>query len=445
MLPKKRIQLGAGLAAIGLAACGGSGTSPAGVTTAAVGANVLQFAAGTANIAGTTGLNVVVTYRQPSSGYKAGDSGSLVNSVSLTGPFTLPATAGTADPYYSTIETGPGPSEVGHSTMGSTPQTGSTTATTFGQSGQASGLGLEPYNYNNGSVPDSVAPYTLPLYDTTANDPNAFVPWGGPPAFDPNKDGEGARDLYVPQPSSGWYWGVPVGTLGISEGIDVFGGITPATSAPYTLTVTVPGQTAGTTTATQQASFTLKSTNLLGTLSTAPTVTTAADANGNTTLSVTLSSLPAGATEAYVQIADYGPDPTASSQPTSCNAASATYPAYYTLYFKGPGTQTVTGMEGPRGANGQTPSICTAGQNTAAAGATTDADTFTVQELGFDYPAYEASYPNSLSNPSPTILGAAGQDDITISPVATYAPSGTTWAATASNVRLLRQAAIRRH
>jgi hypothetical protein len=442
MLPKKRIQLGAGVAMIGLAACSGSGVTPSThVTTANVSTNVLQFAAGTANIAGAMGLNVVVTYRQASNGYKPGDSGSLVNSVSLSGPFTLSSLQpGNADSYYSTIETGPAASEVHGSTMGSTPQTGSTTATTFGTSGQASGLGLEPYNYNNGSVPDSVAPYTLPLYDPNTADPNAFVPWGGPPAFDPNHDGEGVRDVVTG--SATWPWAVPVGTLGVSEGIDVFQGITPSTTSPYTLTVTVPGQTAGSTAATQQASFTIKNPTMLG-AATAPTVTTSTDTTGNTTLSVTLNALPTGATEAYVQIVDLGPNPTSATQAPGCNFATAMQPVYYTLFFNAPGTKMITGLEGPRSSKGPTPSICTATQNTAYAGSTMPADTFTVQEIGFDYPAYESSYPNSLGNPAPTILGPNGQDDVTISPVATYtAGTGTTWTMTASSTRLLRSATI---
>jgi hypothetical protein len=444
MLPKKRIQLGAGVAMIGLAACSGSGVTPStNVTTANVSTNVLQFAAGTANIAGTMGLNVVVTYRQASNGYKPGDSGSLVNSVSLTGPFTLPSQPGNADAYYSTIETGPATGEVGGSTMGSTPQTGSTTPTTFGTSGQASGLGLEPYNYNNGSVPDSVAPYTLPLYDPNTADPNAFVPWGGPPAFDPNHDGEGVRDVVTGTAS--WPWAVPVGTLGVSEGIDVFQGITPSTTRPYALTVTVPGQTAGSAAATQQASFTLKSAAMLPAITAAPTVTTGTDTTGNTTLSVTLNALPTGTTEAYVQIVDLGPNPTSATQTPGCNTATAMQPVYYTLFFNAPGTKTITGLEGPRTSNGATPSICTATQNTAYAGSTMPADTFTVQEIGFDYPAYESSYPNSLGNPAPTILGPNGQDDITISPVATYmaATGTTTWTLNlASSTRLLRSATI---
>jgi hypothetical protein len=86
---------------------------------------------------------------------------------------------------------------------------------------------------------------------------------------------------------------------------------------------------------------------------------------------------------------------------------------------------------GDASGNSGAPSICSSAQNTAAntvanggTGATLDGDAFTVQLIGFDYPAYAASYPNSLRNPAPALVGGAGQDDITISSAATYAQPG---------------------
>jgi len=48
---------------------------------------------------------------------------------------------------------------------------------------------------------------------------------------------------------------------------------------------------------------------------------------------------------------------------------------------------------------------------------TSDGDAFTTQMVGFDYPAYAASYPNSLKNASPSLVGvgASRQADITVS------------------------------
>ncbi|MGH7707521.1 MAG: hypothetical protein ACREM8_00940 [Vulcanimicrobiaceae bacterium] len=400
---KRHLVVGIALVA-GLAACSGSGTSPQPNTTSNLPANVLQLAVGTANLFGDqtgsalAGLNVVATYRQPKGAFHVGDSAVFVNTPTLSGPFALPAAAGTADGFFSTIETGPGPTEIGKSSMTGTAQT-ATNATTFGISGGVFGLGIEPYNYNGGGTPDVVGPYTQPLYDTNTTDPNNFVPWGGPPAFDPNKDGLGVRDgnLY------------PGGTLGISEGLDIFE-IAPV-AGTYTLGVSVPANT-GAFTASANASLT--STILLPAIS--PGVPTL-DGNGGGSFAVTL---PAGVTEAYLQIVDGGPDPTSMTPPASCNGSSVGLPTYYTVEVTATESVTLPDSSGPGTPGNGTPSICTSAQNSKADGATTDGDSFLVQSIGFDYPAYEASYPNSLGNPAPKLSGANGQADITISSVAGY-------------------------
>ncbi|HEY5257859.1 MAG TPA: hypothetical protein VIJ12_05705, partial [Candidatus Baltobacteraceae bacterium] len=43
-------------------------------------------------------------------------------------------------------------------------------------------------------------------------------------------------------------------------------------------------------------------------------------------------------------------------------------------------------------------------------------DFYYVSAIGFDYPAFEASPPGNIA-PKPTIVGANGQADITMSPV----------------------------
>lgn len=406
------------LAAGGLAACSGSGTSPEGVTQANVAANVLQLAVGTANIYGDlvdtggnlVGTNIVATYRQPA-GQFAGTS-ILVNSPTLTGPFTLAGPAGVAgDDPASTIVTGPAAAEIGTGAITSTAQTAAA-VTSLGTSGGVSGLGIEPFNYNNqNGVPFTVVPYTVPLYDPVADDANAFIPWGGPPAFDPNKTGQGVRDGNI----------VPAGTLGVSEGLDVLAGVAPSIAGPYTLSAPSSGTSAGTV-APKAATFNLKSTALLPAV-TAPVPTL--DGAGGATFAVTL---PAGVTQAYLQITDIGPPDTSV---TSCNA----FPIYYTIYVTASGPATL----GPAAGNGGAPSICTSAQNTASNGAAADGDGFTVQLIGFDYPAYAASYPNSKGIPAPVLVGAAGQDDITISSAATYGQPGGVLTRTASHARI-RQA-----
>jgi len=397
-----------------LAGCSANGASPKGVTTANVTANVLQLAVGTANLYGTTtGLNVVATYRQPASGgFKPGDSGTLLNSPKLTVPGQLPGTPGTGAPYdgTSTVLTGPATAELSGHVMNSTSQVPNTTnLTTFGQSGGVFGLGIEPYNAygsydapSGGNIgqPFQVAPYPVPLYDF-AGDTNAFEPWGGPPSFDVAGNGESVV-------GSGAY---PGGTAGAEMGIDVFATVPPA-AGDYQLTVVVPANTGR---VTQTATAAIGSPTLLPNI--APAAVSGFGAGGASFHVV----LPAGVTEAYIQITDFGPPlNSSSSQPASCNGSglgqtsSEAPPVYYTIHAGRSGTYLLGAAAGPGGS----PSLCSEAANSAVNGAPTPSDMFTVQTIGFDYPAFEASYPHSLGNPAPPIVGNGGTSDITISKAA---------------------------
>ncbi|MEO6990308.1 MAG: hypothetical protein ABI346_03650 [Candidatus Baltobacteraceae bacterium] len=360
------------LASLGLTACSGSGTSPVNTTQANLPSNVLQFAVGTANLQGTfTGLNVAATYRQPTGAFHPGDSAVFVSTPSLSGPFTMPTTAGSPDGFFSTIATGPAPLELGSHTMGGTTQNGQT-PTTFGTSGGVIGLGIEPFNYNLNGLPDGTTPYTQPLYDqvgtSSAPDPNAFVPWGGPPAF-----------ATVPSGATPF----------VSEGLDIFA-VKPAPGA-YTLNVNVPANTGA---FTKTANAAIASLTPLPTFAT-PTVTL--DGTGGGSINVTL---PAGVTEAFVQMQDLGPG--------SCNGRAG---FYYTFEVTASGVTPV-----PDTIEGAT-TLCTAAQNASAPSPSSAPDGYSVQAVGFDYPWFEASYPNSLGNPSPPIAGANGQADVTVSAV----------------------------
>jgi hypothetical protein len=382
-------------AALLLAGCSGSGTNPIAPSRVCnLAANVLQLNVGTANLFGDTpaaalvGTNVAATYRQSSSANcTVGDSGTLVNSPTLTRPAAIAAPAGTKDGFLSTILGGPDASEVGKTSMTSTPQTpNASNTTTFGVSGGAFGLGLEPFNISNVTgKPDSVVPYPVPLYDPIVAaggaDVNAFTPGGGPPAFD----------------ISGNRAAVIAGFNAISEGLDVFA-IAPAVGA-YSLTVNVPANT-GTVTAT--ATATLTNATPLGAFA-APVPIVAA--TGGVTAPV---ALPAGVTEAYVQITDFGPT---TAKATSCVGATAAAPVYYTVVIKASGTATFPGG-----------TICTAAQNAVATNGPSDGDAFTVQGIGFDYGAFEASYPSSLGVAAPSLTGsgASHQADVTISSQGVY-------------------------
>jgi len=411
--------------ALALSACGASGTSPIQNTNpASIPANVLQFKVGTANLYGVaTALNVVVTYRQPAGGFHPGDSGALVSSPQLNIPGTLAATAGSLTPYdpLSTAYTGPSQAEtLGHSLTSTSQAVGAANVTTFGQSGGAFGIGIEPYNYvgpyddqgnpNNINTPFTVNPYPVPLYNPVTVNPYVFMPWGGPPAFDLAGNGESVV-------GSGT---VPAGTAGIGEGIDVIA-IAP-TGGAYSLTVGVAGNS-GYTSKTANASLG-KHPFVLGAAA-APTF--AADGNGGGGIGVVM---PAGAIEAYAQVTDYGPagyKPTPTSTPmpptTGCNGAHyGAQDIYYTVVTHANGVVTLPDAAGPGGS----PTICNAAQNTAAAGSTEYGDTYTVQIVGFDYHMYEASYPASYGNPTPNISGTHGStDNLSISPMyCAVAPPG---------------------
>jgi hypothetical protein len=167
----------------------------------------------------------------------------------------------------------------------------------------------------------------------------------------------------------------------------------------------------------------------------APLVTP--DGGGGATFSIDASNLPAGVTEALVQIIDYGPgggpnhpQPTGALTAPNCQGPKGTNfaPVYFTFEVTANGTNTLGQANGPNtnlngGVNNlqPSPSICTQAQNQAAG--TPDqfgnfvGDNITVQIIGFDYPAYEAAVGLLGQNvpQAPAISGPSGQSDITVS------------------------------
>ncbi len=375
-------------AALGLSACSGNGMSPKGTTQQNLGTNVLQFSVGTANLYGDTdsglvGMNVASTYRQGKGQFHPGDSAVAVDGVTISGPWVLNAPAGTGDATtgYATEATGPSPSEEGGASMTSTSQTGAN-LTTFGNAGGVFAYGIEPFNYGEGGTPFSYIPFAVPAYDPTS-DANAFLPIGYQPAFPSTAGGPG--------------------NPGISEGLNVFAQIAPA-AGTYSMTVTVPVKPAFT----QSASATLTSTALLPPF-TLQLPSLDSNNDGGASFPITL---PAGVTEALVQITDFGPG----GSSVSCNGSNSA-PNSYTLFVNSSGTATLPPALGAGG----TPSICTVSLNTAVNNNTpTNGDVFSVQLIGFDYPWYEASLTNSAGNPAPAITGANGQSDVTISSATSY-------------------------
>jgi hypothetical protein len=450
-------------AALLLAGCGGAATSAPPVTTVnplSPSYASLQFAVGTANLYGTSrGLNVVSTFRQT-----GGESATGVNTPTISGALAITApaqpayselsgNAGFPDPYATVFSGGPSIREFNGNSIGGTPQsvlagtpscdqtgpvpTGfvscpsglSPNTTTFGQSGGVFAMGLGPYNAVAATGQAySYQPYPQPFYgqqDASSID-YQFIPWGGPPAFDPDGTGLGERD------GAGSINGVDsFGDpyfLGVGEGITAFDGVT-AGSGTYTLAVAIAtvGNGGAVSTSSLTKTATLNAATVLPAI-TSPTFTP--DGNGGGSFTLTL---PAGVTEAEVQIVDYGPqggpdEAAPASKPLNCQAARGTQfaPVYYTIIAK-PGTTNYTLPDtiGPNTATSggkadivPSPSICTAAQNnTATSGTSTVGDDVVIQVIGFDYPAYEAALglTQATTPENPTIVGSSGQADVTIS------------------------------
>ena len=467
---------------LGVAACSaGATTGPAITTVNPVSPSYgsVQFAVGTANLYGNgqIGLNVVSTFRQTN-----GASATGVNTPSITGPFTFTATpvsGGGADPYSSELNGGPSWTETqAGSGITGTPQTvqpgtpncdGNGTlpsgfiscqggippnTTTFGQSGGVFAMGLGPFNVVSATQQSySYQPYPQPFYDSSHF---ALIPWGGPPAFDPGSTGMGERSG-VGSINGFDSFGDPF-FLGVGEGITTFGGVTPSTGT-YKLSVAIAiVQSGGTVySSTLSASATLHSLALLPTLTT-PVVTPDANGDGGATFTT---SLPPGVSEAYVQIVDYGPgggpNNGAATAPTNCQGSRGTLfaPVYYTIHIMNAATATYTlpANIGPNLSNSggksnlqPSPSLCTGAQNSAATGATTPGDDIIVQMVGFDYPIYQAALglTQQTTPENPTITGASGQADITIS-VPMEQDAGGTSASPAAARRMPRRAAHRIH
>ncbi|MEA2665363.1 MAG: hypothetical protein QOI11_2307, partial [Candidatus Eremiobacteraeota bacterium] len=393
---------------LGLSACTAGQTGPPPVTVVnPTTAGKLQLAVGTANVAGTPGLNVVATYRQAN-----GASAVLVNTPKLTGPFTLPAAAAPSGFYaggegglfnqgdpQATADAGPSADEVSGRYIGGTAQTQASNPnqglpTTLGSSGGVFGNGFFPGNYTSSGNPYSYNPFYQPFYAGNDGTPDtAFLSAGGPPVFDPNRDGGGTQDGSFSTPIKG-----------ISLGLNVFAGVTPG-AGQYNLQVTIP--TAGFPVVSAPAA-TLSSTALLPAAAT-PVVSFNGDGSGRVSYV-----LPAGVAGAYVQLVDLN----------YCNGGS---PVPYTFWVTASGSQAIPNTLGPKGRSGG-PAICTAAMNsTSSGGSVTTGDPVQAVLIGFDYDHNALQYNGTTGQAYPQAPTLPARADVTISPIATYTlnPDGT--------------------
>lgn len=379
-----------------LAACGGGGgAAEPNVRQANLLTNKLQVAVGVATFPdGSHGLNVVSTFRQPN-----GLSATLVNTPSITGPFTVSAPAGTSCPGSSFIAgltgraylagfaqldgsfvpAGAAGADAGKNVISGSPQTppgNAVPCTSLGEGGGVFAYGITLQNATVDQTPN-VSPryfYPQPLFAPGLQSPIPYV--GGPPTY--------------PNVRTGTY---PAGFAGYTQGFLTF-----AIGAPpvgtYTLNVSVPAANAAS--ASFSATGAIASPGGLPAFAAAPTVTE--DANGDGGLSVAFTA-PPGVTESVVDIVDIGPQSGSGAPP---NGAA---PLYYTLVARGAGPQVVTLPPnlGPVAANGTaSPSLL-------------PGDNYTVTVIGVNYPLVEAGPPVNVEA-SPTIAGPNGQADITFSP-----------------------------
>lgn len=368
---RQSIRTLAALALAGLGAgctSGNSGIEP-GFTAVNLNQNKLQLAVGVAtfyNAAGavTPGVNLVATFRQPN-----GLSATLLNTPTFTGPFTVPAAAAgtTSNGRTTNAALGRGTCSpnvdagTGHIT-GSPQALPGTTAqcTTLGQAGGVFAYGIAPDNSTTSGAAQFQG-YLQPFFTTFDIGRVAF--FGGPPAY---------ANAQTPS--------YPTGFPGYSQGWTIFA--VPPVAGAYNASVNVasannPGATITAPTATLANAIGLPA-------FAAPPVFTPDGAGGGT---VTCTA-PAGVTETIVDLQD-------------TDAVSSAV-LYYTVVAQGGGNVTATFA-----ANLGTVSGSGTVRPTLKTG-----DSYTVQCIGVDYPAFEAGPPTNTQQ-APSLGG--GQSDITIS------------------------------
>ena len=388
----------------------GNGALEPGFTSTNLNATVkAQIAVGVATFNdGSTGLNVVTTFRQQTKGLSA----TLLNTPTITGPFTVPAgsTGSQSGPSTGTFSTSECAKNVddgtGHiSGSAQSVVTASATCSTFGQAGLVLAYGIAPENSTTAQAPSFIQYgdfnalgdlYGAPFYgdpctesdcvgDSATDADGNLLPGyagagyaafrGGPPAF--------------PNARLGTY---PTGFLGYGLGFNTFA-MSPA-AGTYNLSINVPsGNTAGATIV--APSTTLTNTTGLPAFVASPTFVE--DGTGGGTASCVA---PAGVTETLVELFDAGTD------------------SWYTQVVQGGGAVTSTFADN-------------LGAGVGTAGPTLNTgDGYEITCIGADYPLYE-SEPTLNTSQTPTLMGSNGQADITFA-VPTDAVYGTPATATDS-------------
>ena len=401
-----------------LAGCstGQVGVSPQVSSASSATVFTLKFAVGTATMqsasgASVIGLNTVATFRQPNA-----QNATASNTPTLSGPasfagmhsitgITPGQLAAAAANAASGIAYKPAADQIFGTAMGvygdgfdqlnlidiQTYAQAFPSLAGFGYDGCAPSLNDGVGQTVNGQTQGfEYTPVPLQVAEPCPQGVSPIVPqtayYGGPPAW--------------PSPQG---YGLPTGFVGYPLGFTDYADVKPVAGV-YRLDVAYSTNGIATAYAHVDASAKLANVTPLPALA-APVVVPQNDGSGLVSINV-----PAGVTEAIVLVNDD------SCQLQTSGIATQRYFALLTRQI-GPQTLLLSSKLGPPDATGKpTDTFCTAADD-ALPNASTN-HRLTASAVGFDYPAFEASYPQSKT-PSPTIANALGQADVT-----TAAPVG---------------------
>ncbi|MGH7707523.1 MAG: hypothetical protein ACREM6_06295 [Vulcanimicrobiaceae bacterium] len=427
-LNKLHMSMAAAVAAAAIAGCSQSSQEPKITGTVnPLTQTTLQFAVGTANIAGTVGLNSVETFRQ-NAGADVGAS-ILANAPTIVGPagFLVPKqpdafTDGGTNSITGSLETNIGVAPP--QTTFDPPYSNDPNSNPLGLNGLASSYGILPATVGNASAKPNLFPYSLPFY-TGANPTLSLASTPTLPCYAPPMGAPAtAQYCYVGGPPAF----VPKGHTSTQDG--TFNGGDPGfvlgfvdfqavpVAGTYTLNVTVPtalnpsnGQpTFGVKTATSN----LGSTTALPAWTTPPTFMS--DGTGGGTITTNFAG-GGGVTEEYLELVNTSVFTAKGAPIGNVCQLSGLAPYYYTFEVP-PGTATVTVPDNlgaaPPGKT-QPHTLCTAAENTNGGTTPVSGDGYAVYGFAVDYPLIESAFPASQGQTAPTIAGTGGQADVTTS------------------------------
>ncbi|MGC1379448.1 MAG: hypothetical protein WA814_00335 [Candidatus Baltobacteraceae bacterium] len=377
-----------------LAGCGNSGASEPPVTSVDPAASSrLEFAVGVATIASNGGnsvaygLNTVETLRQAD-----GLSGTLFNQPQIIGPSSFDVLISTqTGNEVESAGADLGTNHITWSTLNQTQWTGPPHGIKAASTG-AFGYGFCPCNSDAGppnGVPTLYLAFNLPVY---GDNEERF--YGGPPAF----PAEGPSVVAL-----GWE-GYSLGFTDFAVqpvlgAYHLYAAVPPSYDTPQNPTPS-PNPNGSPTPPPGILAANAQLTRLTP-LPAFATPSFTPDRKGGGTVNV---SVPQGAGEAMVIVRALG------GSGVGICVQSHTNDAFYTLVAHRSGSQALVLPDniGPQTSSGHaTPTICKRG-------------TYQIYAVGADYPAYEASYPENLSQ-LPPITGPNGQADVTTSDLLTGA------------------------